>query len=153
MINNNNDDFIIDKDKCYDILCDENQKKKYLYYEGKTKLIYSLAFGSTLYEQNLNFKREFNLQFQNLMEFIKKNSSDFVDKNSSDFVDEISFIKSKDCFKYSNFIYSVIYQQLLEKCSDECYQELLEEEDNKTHNETITTKTKKNKRKRKKEGK
>ena len=145
IINNNNDDFIIDKDKCYDILCDENQKKKYLYYEGKTKLIYSLAFGSTLYEQNLNFKREFNLQFQNLMEFIKKNSSDFVD--------EISFIKSKVCFKYSNFIYSVIYQQLLEKCSDECYQELLEEEDNKTHNETITTKTKKNKRKRKKKKK
>ena len=142
---NDSEDFIIDKKKYFDLINSEPMQDKILYYENKSKFVYSLAFGLSLYEQNLNTKREFSLKFYYLMELAKKNSNEFIDK--------ISFIESKDSFKYLNFIYSVIYQLLIEQCSVECYQELLTEEKNKSQNETISTKSKKNKKKRKKKKK
>jgi len=144
-IKNDNEDFIVDKNKYFDLINSKSIQDKIMYYENKTKFVYSLAFGLSLYEQNLNTKREFSIKFYFLMELAKKNSNDFIDK--------ISFIESKDSFKYLNFIYSVIYQQLIEQCSDECYQELLTEEKNKNQNETVSSKTKKNKRRKKKKKK
>ena len=144
-IKNIKDNSIVDKQKCLDLINSKSQLEKYIYYENKTKLVYSFAFGFSLYEHNLDKKREFNLKFFSLMELAKKNYNDFIDK--------ITFIEAKDSFKYLNFIFYVIYQQLIEQCSNECYQELLIEEQNKTQNEPVTLKSKKNKRKKKKKKK
>ena len=143
--NINNDDSIIDKQKCYEALNSKIIQDKYLYYENKSKTVHSIAFGISLYEQYINKQREFNIKFNLLMDIARKNSNDFVDK--------ISLIEAKESFKYPNFIYHVIYQQLIKQWSDECYKELLIEEENKAHNETITSKSKKNRRKKKKKKK
>ena len=140
-----NDDFIVDKIKCLDLINSEPIRNKYEYFENKTKNIFSFAFGSSFYDQKLDTKREFNLKFYHLMDLAKKNSDDFIDK--------ISFIEAKDSFKFLNFIYFVIYQQLIEQCSDECYKELLKEETNKTQKQPTSAKSKKNKKKRKKKKK
>ena len=144
-IKNITDDFIVDRQKCLELINSESLKSKYEYFENKTKNIYSFAFGTSLYDQKIDTKREFNLKFYYLMEFAKKNSNDFIDK--------ISFIEAKDSFKFLNFIYFAIYQQLIEQCSEECYQELLIEENNKTNNQQLSSKQKKNKKKKKKKKK
>ena len=144
-IKNNNNECIIDKDKCLEIINSDTLQKKYLYYENKIKFVFSLAFGESLYEQNSDKKRNFSKKFHLLMQLAQKNLDEFVNK--------ITFIESKDSFKYSNFIYTALYQHLIEQCSNECYKELLIEENNKIQNEPIKTKSKKNKRKKKKKRK
>ena len=144
-LKNTNDDYIVDKKKYLDIINSKSFKDKYLYYEKEIKFVYSLAFGFSLYEQNPNIEKEFIIKFYGLMDFARKNSNEFIEK--------ISFVESKESFKYLNFIYSAIYKQLMEQCSDDCYQELLTEEKNKCQNEPRLTKSKKNKKKKKKKKK
>ena len=141
----NKDESIIDKQKCYEKLNSKTQIDKYVYYENKCAFVYSIAFGPSLFEKNINKERVFNMKFNYLMELIK------IDINK--FIDKISLIESKECFKYENFIYNIIYQQLIKQYSDTCYQELMLEEKNKTQKETVMTKSKKNKRKKKKKKK
>ena len=141
----NKNDIIINREECFDKINNKINSDKYSYYENKSAFVYSIAFGPSFFEKNINKKREFNLRFNYLMEFIQKDVNGFIEK--------ISFIEAKECFKYTNFIYYVIYQQLIKQCSDSCYQELLSEEKNKTQNESGTNKTKKNKRRKKKKKK
>ena len=104
-----------------------------------------MAFGPSFFEKNINKERDFNMKFNFLIELVKTDINRFIDK--------ISLIGTKDCFKYANFIYNTIYQQLIKQYSDSCYQELILEEKNKTQNESVTNKSKKNKRKKKKKKK
>ena len=141
----NKNDLIINKQECYEKLNSKTQIDKYNYYQNKSAFVYSMAFGPSFFEKNINKERDFNMKFNFLIELIKTDINRFIDK--------ISLIGTKDCFKYANFIYNTIYQQLIKQYSDSCYQELILEEKNKTQNESVTNKSKKNKRKKKKKKK
>ena len=141
----NKNDLIINKQECYEKLNSKTQIDKYNYYQNKSAFVYSMAFGPSFFEKNINKERDFNMKFNFLIELIKTDINRFIDK--------ISLIETKDCFKYANFIYNTIYQQLIKQYSDSCYQELILEEKNKTQNESVTNKSKKNKRKKKKKKK
>ena len=132
----------IDEQKILNTL--ESQKKIIQYYENKTDLVYSCAFGSSLnenfYDDNSK-KKEFNIKIKELKKLFKKNIYDFVNK--------ISFIEIKDAFLYPNFLYYILYQQLIEQSSNQNWDELLIEDENKMK----SLKNKKNKKHKKRRNK
>jgi len=110
-------------------------------------MVHISAFGAISDEIEIDTQKEFKIRYEELNELIKNNKINEI-------VDKISLIEARFAFKYSNFIFLVVYQQLLEKYSYQCTQELLKEEKNKIDCEiTNKTNTKKNKRKRKKKKK
>ena len=148
-IDNESDKYdFIDEQKILNIL--ESQKKLIQYYENKTDLVYSCAFGSSLnenfYDDNSK-KKEFNTKIKELKKIFKKNIYDFVNK--------ISFIEIKDSFLYPNFLYYILYQQLIEQSSNQNWDELLIEDENKmNYNKSLKNKkNKKNKKRRNKKNK
>ena len=148
-IDNESDKYdFIDEQKILNIL--ESQKKLIQYYENKTDLVYSCAFGSSLnenfYDDNSK-KKEFNTKIKELKKIFKKNIYDFVNK--------ISFIEIKDAFLYPNFLYYILYQQLIEQSSNQNWDELLNEDKNKMNcNKPFKNKkNKKNKKRRNKKNK
>ena len=142
---NNND--LIDKQKILDILDTDKYKEKFFYYCTKSNMVHISAFGAISDEIEIDTQKEFKIRYEELNELIKNNKINEI-------VDKISLIEARFAFKYSNFIFLVVYQQLLEKYSYQCTQELLKEEKNKIDCEiTNKTNTKKNKRKRKKKKK
>ena len=148
-IDNESDKYdFIDEQKILNAL--ESQKKIIQYYEIKTDLVYSCAFGSSLnenfYDDNSK-KKEFNTKIKELKRIFKKNIYDFVNK--------ISFIEMKDAFLYPNFLCYILYQQLIEQSSNQNWDELLIEDENKVnYNKSLKNKKrKKNKKRRNKKNK
>ena len=148
-IDNESDKYdFIDEQKILNIL--ETQKKLIQYYEIKTDLVFSCAFGSSLnenYYDDQSKKKEFNIKIKELKNIFKKNIYDFVNK--------ISFIEMNDAFLYPNFLYYILYQQLIEQSSNQNLDELLIEDENKmNYNKTLKNKkSKKNKKRRNKKNK
>ena len=146
--NVNKFDFI-DKQKIFTKINEPEQKKLIQYYEGKTEMVFSYIFNSSINEPYYNEnskKREFEKTINDLIKIFQKNVNFFVYK--------ISFIELKDAFLYVNFIYSILYQQLVEQCSIHYYNELLiEEEEKNINNKNIKNKNKKNKKRKNKKNK
>lgn len=145
-LNKENDklDFI-DKEKIFYIINTEKQKNMIQYFDNKVEKVYSYAYAS-VYDgnsyNNLEQIGKFNNNIRELIGLCKKSVTSFIKK--------ISFIEQSDAFNYSNFIYYILYQQLLEQCLNQYCNELLIEEEQKKNNKNIKSKKSKKRKNKKK---
>ena len=146
IISNTDFDFI-NKKKIFDIINSKKYQNMIQYYENKTETVYSYAFASKYDGTNYNS----NLKQIGIIETKKRELIELCKKNISLFVTKLSFIESNEAFLYPNFIYYILYQQLIEQCSNQYYKELLIEEEQKINNQNIKSKKKKKKRNKKKQ--
>ena len=138
----------IDKEKIFNELNNEKQKYLISYYENKTELVYSYAFASK-YDGNT-----YNNSFQKIG-FMNNKIRQLINLCNLDikaFINKISFIESNEAFLIPNFIYSILYHQLIEQRLNQFCQELLIEDQQKMNNKpnkNIKNKKRKNKKKKK----
>ena len=139
---NYNFDFI-DKEKIFRELNCEKQTNLIRYYENKIEIVYSYAFASKYdgkkYKDNLQKLGFMNNKIRQLKNICQLDIKAFINK--------ISFIESEDAFLYSNFIYSTLYNQLIEQRLNQYCKELLIEEEQKKNNKIKKNKKRKNKKK------
>ena len=144
---NENFDFI-DKEKIYNIINSEKQKKMIQYFENKIELVYSYAYASRYDGTNNNNN---NLKQQGIINNKIRELIGIYKKNIHLFVLKISFIESSEAFLYQNFICYILYQQLIEQYSNQYYNELLIEEEQKINNKNIKSKKNKKRKNKKKQ--
>ena len=143
----NNDFDFINKKKIFDIIDSEKYKKMICYFDNKIELVYSYAFNSKYDGTNYNS----NLKQMGIIETKRRELIELLKTNISLFITKISFIESNEAFLYPNIIYYILYQQLIEQCSNQNYKELLIEEEQKLNNKNIKSKKKKKRRNKKKQ--
>ena len=145
--NRNNDIDFINKKKIFEIIDSNKYKRMISYFDNKTELVYSYAFASRYDGTNYNS----NLKQLGIIETKKRELMELFKKNISLFIKKISFIESNEAFLYPNFIYCILYQQLMEQCSNQNINELLIEEQQKVNNKNTKSKKKKKRRNKKKQ--
>ena len=119
----------------------DKQKNLIKYYENKLEVVYSYAYASkydgTFFNSDL---KQIGIIGQKIKELM-----DLCEKNISNFINKICFVEPGEAFLVPNFLYYVLYHQLIDLRLNYCYNELLIEENDKKPN-----KNKKNKKRKKK---